>query len=58
VLHPVEERKESARSCDSRGKRGIGGGIGQIPKRSRQDWPDEARSEGRGGKKRKKGGIS
>lgn len=44
--------------CGGRGKRGIGGGIGGIPKRgSKQDWPDDARSEGREGKKRKKGGI-
>lgn len=44
--------------CDSGGKRGIGGGIGEISKRGgSQDWPDDARSEEREGKKRKKGGI-
>lgn len=47
-----------ARGCDSGGKRDIRGGIGWIPKRGgKQDWPDDARSEGREGKKRKKGGI-
>lgn len=41
------EKNLCTRNCDSGGKRGIGGGIGQIPKRGRQDWPakQEAKEE-------------
>lgn len=62
VLHPVEEERKE-RLCvhevTTVGVKGVSEERGRWEHRrgGRQNWLDDARSEGREGKKRKKGGI-